>query len=81
MYNAKTKYLWIILTDSYHKEQIQSKLNMQTQFYSVSYKDNRNLQEHFTTLEEIFLELARLDEPVSVGKKTSNLLTSLSSSH
>lgn len=74
---ATTKVVWRKLTDSYQKENIQSKLNLRTKLHNLRYKDGNDLQTHLTSLEEIFVDLARLNDPVSEKDKTGVLLRSL----
>ena len=75
--DATARDVWKKLTDSYQKENIQTKLNLRNRLHNVRFKDNDNLQDHFTALEEIFLDLARLNDAVADADKTGILLRSL----
>ena len=77
MADASTKEVWKKLTDSYQKENIQTKLNLRNRLHNIRFKDTDDLQEHLTSLEEIFLDLARLNDAVADGDKTGILLRSL----
>ena len=54
---ATTKAVWEKLTDTYHKENIQSKLNLRTKLHNLQLKEESDLQAHLTQLEEILLTL------------------------
>ena len=59
MSDDTTKKIWEKLTDTYQKENIQSKINLRGKLHSLRYRDVPNLQNHLTPIEEIFVELSK----------------------
>ena len=74
MNEATTKQVWDKLTASYQKENILSKLNLRSKLHTIKLKNNNELQPHLTQLEEIFVDLARLNDPVNDNDKNGILL-------
>lgn len=74
---ATTKQVWVKLRDTYRKENIQSKLNLRSKLHNTFFKDTEDIQVHLKTLEEIFVELARVNDAVSQTDKVAILLRSL----
>ena len=52
---ATTKEVWKKLTETYKKENIQSKLNLRTQLHNLRFEEENDFQGHLTKLEKIFI--------------------------
>ena len=80
---AITKEVWKKLTETYKKENIQSKLNLRTQLHNLRFEEEKDLQGHLTKLEEIFIDLGRLNDPVSEKEKrgTTKVVTRIIQFH
>lgn len=74
---ATTKVVWRKLIDTYQKENIRSKLNLRTKLHNLRCKDGDNLETHLTSVEESFVDLARLNDHVTDKHKTGALLQPL----
>ena len=80
MEGASAKDIWNKLEAVYQKENIQSKLNLRARLHSMKFKPEENFQSQIKDFEKIFLDLARLNDPVSPEDKVGSLLQSLPSS-
>ena len=78
---ASAADVWKKLESSYQKENIQSKLNLRNKLHSMLFKEGQEPQDLFTTLERIFIDLARLKDPVMENDKVAILLRSLPNSY
>ena len=52
-------------------------MNLRTQLHNIRYTDGKDLQEQLTKIEEIFIEIARLNDSVTEKDKIVALLRSL----
>lgn len=75
--NAQTKEVWNLLCGTYHQENIQLQLNLRNKLHNLQLSDNGNIHHHLLQLEEIFVDLARINDPVLEKDKTGILLRSL----
>ena len=62
---ATTEAVWDKLIDNYQKGNIQTKLNLRSRLHSMKLTDEGKLQDHLTQLEQIFVDLARINDPVA----------------
>lgn len=77
MPGAPTRAVWKKLQDTYQKENIQSKLNLQTKIHNIKFDRKSDIQDHMTSLNEIFVALERLNDPLDDKDKPGILLRSL----
>lgn len=75
--DASTKEVWERLRNTYQRENIQSQLNLRTKLHNLQLLENGDIQSHLTQLEEIFVDLARINDPVAESDKNGILLRSL----
>lgn len=55
LFGATTNVVWKKLTRTYQTENIQSKLGMRNELQRLGYKNDSDLENRLTELEEIFL--------------------------
>lgn len=75
-----SRQVWQKLNDVYEKENIQTKLNLRSKLHNLAFKEGDNMEKHLTELEDVFLNLARLNDAVVDKDKCAVLLRSLPSS-
>ena len=75
--NVTTKVMWDKLFAVYNKQNIPSKLNIRNQLQEIEFQEGNDLQDHHTKMEEIFFNLARMNDPVSMDEKMGIIVKAL----
>lgn len=75
--DASTKQVWERLCEVYQRENIQSQLNLRAKLQATHLSEDGDIQQHLTQLEQIFVDLARINDPVLETEKSGHLLRSL----
>lgn len=75
--DATAKEVFDRLSNTYQRLNMQSQLNLWSQLHSLQLSQDRNVQLHLTRLEEIIVELARINDPENKSEKCGIFLCSL----
>lgn len=77
MSEATTKEVWEKSRNIYQRDNIQAKLNLEAQLYSLSYKDNEDIDKHLQKFSRMFVDLAALGVVYEEADKVGHLFRSL----
>lgn len=77
MSDASTNEVWERLRNTYQREYVQSQLRVRIKLHALQLGKTGDIQSSPTLLEEIFVNLARINNPVIETDKSGILLLSL----
>lgn len=77
---ASTKEVWKRLCKTYRRENVPLQLDFCTKLHNLRLLEPGDIQEHLIQLEELLVELARINDPVAENDENGILRWSLSKS-